>query len=686
MSRLSRLAPDRVATAAACLAATALGCGELPPRGEVVVVVDTDLPAPALASRLQVDVYTPDGAWYLSQSLARPNASDWPLSFGVRSPEDHPDTELLLRLRVHPEGKVRGYIGERFLPPVDFVPPRAPTNPDELCTGATKLELGSSVRLRRGFLPVVDTRCTPMPATSGATAAYVDIVEPGTYRFAVTEATIGEPLGFDSEPHATLDVRSDCALARSAVACDDGLAPTRGRGDVSPYRKPDVTVDLAPGRWFVITSGTWPGGPSDVVVAAAHASAFGAVTPPPSNEPPAELVLEKWLRDDPTGTPEREPQPDLTVDRLVRLRVPPERTSSASVILRGACMGTPARLPSDGAAAETCVDAEGVLGPVLVEALAEGAPADPLPASLAGTMMAEAPCLPGDSTPEVVCIPGGWFILGGVEGGGFGAGSSVPERLATLPRFWIDRHEVTRGRYQAAVAAGFAEPPVLTTGSWLDCPSTDTMQDVDMAQTCTSWYAAEAFCKFADGQLPLEAEWEYVASAAGRSEETPWPWGASAPVCACGAEDPGCNCAGRGPDCHFAVIGRDVIPGQPGHCVEDGDPTTLGALPVLAAGGPHGDVTPLGVVGLAGGVTEMMRDAYHPYDGACWRATKMASRVCLEDFALLNAYRGSSWQGTSAVSAAAIRVGSSPPAFAGSPGLGFRCVYAQAPGARAGQR
>lgn len=54
-----------------------------PPLGEAVLVVDTDLPVPALAGRLRVDLFTTDGTWYAARDLALPHASDWPASFAV---------------------------------------------------------------------------------------------------------------------------------------------------------------------------------------------------------------------------------------------------------------------------------------------------------------------------------------------------------------------------------------------------------------------------------------------------------------------------------------------------------------------------------------------------------------------------------------------------------------------------
>ena len=87
---------------------------ELPPLGEVVVVVDTDLPL-AFAERLRVDVWE-GGAWIDTRDLLRPTVDSWPASFSVFSPDPGGDRVATVRLRVYPEGRTRDYHGERYLP------------------------------------------------------------------------------------------------------------------------------------------------------------------------------------------------------------------------------------------------------------------------------------------------------------------------------------------------------------------------------------------------------------------------------------------------------------------------------------------------------------------------------------------------------------------------------------------
>lgn len=86
----------------------------LPPRGEALVVVDTDLPAPSIAGHFRLDLYAEDGRWYESRSLAVPDPDRWPLSFSVYSEDMSHDTLVIVRLRIYPEGRERDYHGERY--------------------------------------------------------------------------------------------------------------------------------------------------------------------------------------------------------------------------------------------------------------------------------------------------------------------------------------------------------------------------------------------------------------------------------------------------------------------------------------------------------------------------------------------------------------------------------------------
>src|SRR5689334_12769090 len=91
--------------AAAILSVFALGAcsifdrGELPPRGEALIVVDTNLPVPRVASRLRIDVFTDDGRWIATRDEARPDPRDWPTSFSVYTDDEARPHVLLVRLR-----------------------------------------------------------------------------------------------------------------------------------------------------------------------------------------------------------------------------------------------------------------------------------------------------------------------------------------------------------------------------------------------------------------------------------------------------------------------------------------------------------------------------------------------------------------------------------------------------------
>src|SRR5262245_66616085 len=89
------------------------GCDRtLDPSGEVVLEVDTDLPVPKRSGSLRVDVFAQNGSWLDAFDIARPDPSDWPVSFGLYSEEEVEERILLVRLRGYPYGKLRDYKGE----------------------------------------------------------------------------------------------------------------------------------------------------------------------------------------------------------------------------------------------------------------------------------------------------------------------------------------------------------------------------------------------------------------------------------------------------------------------------------------------------------------------------------------------------------------------------------------------
>lgn len=109
----------RLAVRASALALLGAACAEKTTDisvGQALVVVDTDMPVPAHASRLRIDLFTAEGRWYASRDVSLARASDWPTSFGAFVPEGEAERVVIIRLRAYPEGGVRDYRGERFAP------------------------------------------------------------------------------------------------------------------------------------------------------------------------------------------------------------------------------------------------------------------------------------------------------------------------------------------------------------------------------------------------------------------------------------------------------------------------------------------------------------------------------------------------------------------------------------------
>jgi formylglycine-generating enzyme required for sulfatase activity len=493
-----------VSAAAVALAMGACGPSshEAPPLGEVLVVVDTDMPVPALVSRLQIDVYAPDGTWYASRDVLLERADAWPTSFGVYAPDETTERIATVRLRAYKDGKRRDYRGERFAP-----------------------------------------------------------------------------------------------------------RPTKG-------------------------------GPLDVTQ-----------PPPATNEP---RILDDTGAD---VTPETEPEPLLTIDRLVRVRAKPGVRGTVHVVLRGACVGTMADIAGDA----TCIDTEDQRVPV-VESPIEPETSAP---SLVGSFGTEHACTGAPRDGEV-CVPGSAFIFGSSDGI-FTEVTDEPERIAVLAPFFIDHLELSVGRYRKAIADGFKSPddtPYVNDGPLPDLP-TDYASDAlctwssapigreNYALACMSFDAARALCRFLGGDLPSEAQWEYAAAVAGRPFRTRFPWGGSDDVT---------------PTCARAIWGRGEIALATQQCLAPNG-AGFGPQPGDARAGDGGDVTPLGVVNMGGGISEWTRDAFAPFTANCWAASKLAEPGC--DVASSERMaRGGSWRESTVSLYAATR----QRAEGANSTIGVRCV------------
>lgn len=162
----------------------------------------------------------------------------------------------------------------------------------------------------------------------------------------------------------------------------------------------------------------------------------------------------------------------------------------------------------------------------------------------------------------LIRIPGGEFTMGGVE-----FSSERPPHRVQLSAYWVGRTEVTNAMYRRFLAATGHPPPAVV--------QEERFSGDEQPVVGVDWADAAAYCAWAGGRLPTEAEWEFAARG---TDGRRYPWG---------NEPPG---AGR------AVFEMDFLKGQ--------------AAPV---GTTPGDVSPFGVLDMAGNVSEWCSDWAAPY-------------------------------------------------------------------------
>ena len=700
------LVTPRVAGSSLCLAVLACGKAgpkELPALGEVVVSIDTDAPVPQLVGRLRIDLFDEDGSWFDSRDIARTDPADWPASFSVYTIDETTPRTILLRARAYLEGHKRDYRGERFEDRTPYVEPRAANTLNELCAAPAKLLLGQDLTLRSGRRPLTGNlpglppagamSGSPAPCTvqiqGGSVAGQLDISKAGDYQIKATLLDV-ELYGSDT----SVAIRRNCREPVSQVACADnyygGIAGPNSYYQTAYSLAPLVT-HLEPGSYSVIASGYFPN-PADFTLRADLLA--DANQAPVAATPPEVGSLPRLVVNGVDVTPAQEPEPLVAIDRLALLKLVPGKQQLAPIVLHLACSGLMAKLskaatdtvpvPSE---AETCTDTEGARGPLSEQALEPfaGAPKR----SQVGSFQLGQACPERPAQGNAICIPPGAFVFGSADKSEHYA-PNVPERFAVMNRFWMDKTEVTVGRWRAALGKNFRSPdltPVENNGPLVidtssdqhflsnctfSAPGSIAPSREDFPLTCVDWYAARAYCRFQGGELPTEAQWEYVASKAGRPFETRFPWGDQAAA----------------PTCDQAVFFRRSADSL---CAPQG----LGPIAVTDAVVQH-DATPLGVLDLGGNVIEWALDSYAKYDSPCWNGSTLTDPLCWEENAPQRAERGGTWAGSAITLATTFRIGAAAvgscyqagyfgdghiaePLCLGWSDAGFRCVYPQEP-------
>jgi len=183
-----------------------------------------------------------------------------------------------------------------------------------------------------------------------------------------------------------------------------------------------------------------------------------------------------------------------------------------------------------------------------------------------------------DSTKakEMVMIKAGPVELGASD-----KNSLVGPAIYQVDRFWIDRQEVSNADYQKFVNDTGHKPAEFADDEEFNKP--------DQPVTGVRWSDAKAYCKWAGKRLPSEIEWEKAArSGDGRL----YPWG-------------------------------NKFKAQNAYL--------SGEVPLNRADYPTQDSTPLGINGMAGGVSEWVSDVQIASGGVCGRGMLVQQNYVSKD-------------------------------------------------------
>jgi len=174
---------------------------------------------------------------------------------------------------------------------------------------------------------------------------------------------------------------------------------------------------------------------------------------------------------------------------------------------------------------------------------------------------------------EQVYVPGGDFIMGSKAEDANADDDEKPERTVYLDAFWIDKYEVTNGQYESCVEAGGCTSPN-ESKSYLRSSYYGNSEFDNYPVIQIYWNLAVAYCEWAGGNLPTEAQWEKAARG---SNGYKYPWG------------------NEEPDSSYTNYNDNI-----------GDTSEVGSY--------EKGVSPYGAMDMAGNVMEWVSDWYDDYD------------------------------------------------------------------------
>ncbi len=150
----------------------------------------------------------------------------------------------------------------------------------------------------------------------------------------------------------------------------------------------------------------------------------------------------------------------------------------------------------------------------------------------------------GPAPPSMIDIPAGSFLMGNNGSEPHSWPDELPQHSVNLSEYYIGEYDVTRGEYQLFMnAGGYSNSAYWSVAGWKWITSNNRTQP-DFWAANQNWgtgaftqtdnqpvvgvtyYEAQAFCTWAGGHLPTEAQWEKAARwNATTNHPNVYPWG-----------------------------------------------------------------------------------------------------------------------------------------------------------------
>jgi formylglycine-generating enzyme required for sulfatase activity len=362
---------------------------------------------------------------------------------------------------------------------------------------------------------------------------------------------------------------------------------------------------------------------------------------------------------DPTfvGLPVEEPDRRLAITRIADLEVPFSGKKTFRIVLRGSCLG----VAPDLASGTTCVEDPSSPG----AASTGNEPVESVPPTIAGTspLGRALPCeLAAPADVDAICVKGGVTARGDLAleyaGEVDGFLSAAPRHLVKSSAFYMDRTELTVGRFRRLLATGALAGEVFPNPRTAMRPgctwTTEPGESEDRPLVCIEARTAQKVCVALGGDLPTDAQWDLAAN--GRGSREVYVWGKRPPAC----------CAARLADlggCGAGLVG----------------PSRVGSFADPATCDGRADVSVDGILDLAGNVREIVRDLALRYgDDECPLEVGgiVVDPVCAPRSSQTKrkAARGGSFRSSFDAAKSSVRSEARV-----DDDVGFRCVYRGAP-------